>query len=98
MKRVISARSRAAALGSPHGTSPRGPRSVSSGGRGMKVFSRFVVLFGLRAEFPVLRRIAYLNAGTDGPLPARALSAVAEELEREAADGRTMAHFERRSE
>lgn len=55
-------------------------------------------LFGLRTEFPVLERIAYLNAGTDGPLPARAVSAVAEELAREAADGRTMAHFERRTE
>ncbi|HEY1450512.1 MAG TPA: aminotransferase class V-fold PLP-dependent enzyme [Solirubrobacteraceae bacterium] len=55
-------------------------------------------LFGLRAEFPVLERIAYLNAGTDGPLPARAVSAVAEELQREAVDGRTMAHFERRTE
>ncbi|HEX3911106.1 MAG TPA: aminotransferase class V-fold PLP-dependent enzyme [Solirubrobacteraceae bacterium] len=55
-------------------------------------------LFGLRAEFPVLRNLAYLNAGTDGPLPSRAVSAVAEELEREAADGRAMAHFERRTE
>jgi L-cysteine/cystine lyase len=64
----------------------------------MNVFSRFVDLFGLRAEFPVLERIAYLNAGTDGPLPARAVSAVAEELQREAVDGRTMAHFERRTE
>jgi selenocysteine lyase/cysteine desulfurase len=57
-----------------------------------------VDLRGLRAEFPVLRNVAYLNAGTDGPLPARAVQASAEELEREAADGRTMAHFERRSE
>ncbi len=55
-------------------------------------------LFGLRTEFPVLERIAYLNAGTDGPLPTRAVSAVAKELAREAADGRTMAHFERRTE
>ncbi|HXP36875.1 MAG TPA: aminotransferase class V-fold PLP-dependent enzyme, partial [Solirubrobacteraceae bacterium] len=55
-------------------------------------------LRGLRAEFPVLRNVAYLNAGTDGPLPVRAVQASAEELEREAADGRTMAHFERRNE
>ncbi len=54
--------------------------------------------FGLRAEFPVLRTLAYLNAGTDGPLPQRAVRAAADELEREAADGRTFAHFERRSE
>jgi selenocysteine lyase/cysteine desulfurase len=64
----------------------------------MGVFSRFVDLFGLRAEFPVLRTLAYLNAGTDGPLPARAVQVVAQELEREAADGRTFAHFERRKE
>jgi selenocysteine lyase/cysteine desulfurase len=64
----------------------------------MRVFSRFVNCIGLRAEFPVLRTLAYLNAGTDGPLPARAVRAAAEELEREAADGRTFAHFERRFE
>jgi L-cysteine/cystine lyase len=64
----------------------------------MRVFSRFVDLPGLRAEFPVLERLAYLNAGTDGPLPARAVRAATQELEREAAEGRTMAHFERRSE
>jgi selenocysteine lyase/cysteine desulfurase len=57
-----------------------------------------VDLLGLRAEFPVLRNLAYLNAGTDGPLPARAVQAVADELAREAADGRTSAHFERRTE
>lgn len=55
-------------------------------------------LLGLRAEFPVLRNLAYLNAGTDGPLPAGAVRAASEELEREAADGRTSAHFERRKE
>ncbi|HEY2181165.1 MAG TPA: aminotransferase class V-fold PLP-dependent enzyme [Solirubrobacteraceae bacterium] len=54
--------------------------------------------FGLRGEFPVLRTLAYLNAGTDGPLPARAVRAASEELEREAATGRAFAHFERRSE
>jgi selenocysteine lyase/cysteine desulfurase len=64
----------------------------------MRVFSRFVDPSGLRAEFPVLDRLAYLNAGTDGPLPARAVRAAAEELDREAADGRTTAHFERRTE
>jgi len=64
----------------------------------MRVFSRFVSLPGLRDEFPVLGALAYLNAGTDGPLPARAVQASARELERELADGRAMAHFERRSE
>lgn len=53
---------------------------------------------GLRDEFPVLDAVAYLNAGTDGPLPARAVRAAAAELERELSDGRATAHFERRSE
>jgi L-cysteine/cystine lyase len=52
----------------------------------------------LRARFPVLGRLAYLNAGTDGPLPSVAVSAAADELEREAANGRTHRHFERRGE
>jgi selenocysteine lyase/cysteine desulfurase len=64
----------------------------------MRVFSRFVDLSGLRAEFPVLRDQAYLNAGTDGPLPTCAVSAACGELQREAEQGRTQAHFERRAE
>ena len=52
----------------------------------------------LRCEFPVLQRLAYLNAGTDGPLPASAVRAATEELRREAQEGRAQAHFERRSE
>lgn len=52
----------------------------------------------LRAEFPVLGRLAYLNAGTDGPLPARAVRAVAQELARECEDGRSQAHFQRHQE
>jgi selenocysteine lyase/cysteine desulfurase len=52
----------------------------------------------LRAQFPVLARVAYLNAGTDGPLPAAATRAATEELARETAEGRTHAHFERRGE
>jgi selenocysteine lyase/cysteine desulfurase len=64
----------------------------------MRVFSRFVSLTALRAEFPVLERLAYLNAGTDGPLAARAVAAAREEMERELADGRTQAHFARRTE
>jgi selenocysteine lyase/cysteine desulfurase len=64
----------------------------------MRVFSRFVSLPGLRDEFPVLGALAYLNAGTDGPLPARAVQASALELQRELHEGRATAHFERRSE
>jgi selenocysteine lyase/cysteine desulfurase len=52
----------------------------------------------LRAEFPVLAHLAYLNAGTDGPLPADAVRAADEELRRQARDGRARAHFERRGE
>jgi L-cysteine/cystine lyase len=53
---------------------------------------------GLRTEFPVLERLAYLNAGTDGPLPSRGVSAAKAELDRELSDGRTQTHFERRTE
>lgn len=63
-----------------------------------RVCSPVVAPNDLRDEFPVLRRLAYLNAGTDGPLPAVAVRAAGDELAREAADGRTMAHFERRTE
>jgi selenocysteine lyase/cysteine desulfurase len=52
----------------------------------------------LRAQFPVLERTAYLNAGTDGPLPAAAVHAASEELRREAREGRSRRHFERRGE
>lgn len=45
-----------------------------------------------------MERLAYLNAGTDGPLPARAIAAARAELERELQQGRTQAHFERRTE
>ena len=52
----------------------------------------------LRAKFPVLEQHAYLNSGTDGPLPAAAVAAAQEELAAEARDGRVQAHFERRFE
>ncbi len=52
----------------------------------------------LRHQFPVLERVAYLNAGTDGPLPAAAAQAGAEELLGEARRGRAREHFERRAE
>ncbi|HEY4429200.1 MAG TPA: aminotransferase class V-fold PLP-dependent enzyme [Solirubrobacteraceae bacterium] len=55
-------------------------------------------LSALRAEFPVLGRVTYLNAGTDGPLPARAAQAAGEEMARELEQGRTQAHFARRGE
>ncbi len=52
----------------------------------------------LRAHFPVLERLAYLNAGTDGPLPAVAVQAAQRVLDEEAHEGRAKAHFERRTE
>jgi selenocysteine lyase/cysteine desulfurase len=55
-----------------------------------------VRISSLRGEYPVLARLAYLNAGTDGPLAAKAASAGAQELAREAEEGRAWAHFERR--
>lgn len=51
-----------------------------------------------RAQFPVLHRLAYLNAGTDGPLPRAAVQAAAGELERQLGHGRAREHFERRGQ
>jgi selenocysteine lyase/cysteine desulfurase len=48
----------------------------------------------LRAAFPVLERRAYLNAGTCGPLPATAVGAATEVLERASAEGRSSAYFQ----
>jgi selenocysteine lyase/cysteine desulfurase len=52
----------------------------------------------LRAAFPLLARVAYLNAGTDGPVADGAVQAASAELARERDEGRTYAHFERRRE
>ena len=52
----------------------------------------------LRDEFPVLERIAYLNAGTDGPIPRAAIEAARGNLEAQGAEGRLWPHFERRRE
>jgi selenocysteine lyase/cysteine desulfurase len=52
----------------------------------------------LRAQFPILERVAYLNAGTDGPVPRAAQEAAARELASEVEEGRGKAHFERRFE
>jgi L-cysteine/cystine lyase len=42
-----------------------------------------------RAQFPVLERYAYLNAGSSGPLPRAAVDAVRARLERDLAEGRS---------
>lgn len=42
----------------------------------------------LRAEFPVFERLAYLNAGSNGPVPQRALGAAQQSMQRQAIEGR----------
>jgi L-cysteine/cystine lyase len=42
-----------------------------------------------RAQFPVLDRYAYLNAGSSGPLPRMAVEAARARLERDLAEGRS---------
>ena len=49
----------------------------------------------LRAEFPVFERVAYLNAGTCGPLPAAARRAIDEVVDLAEVDGRRGAYYER---
>jgi L-cysteine/cystine lyase len=52
-------------------------------------------LNAVRAELPVLERFAYLNAGTNGPLPRRAAEAMRRALERDLSEGRSSkAYFE----
>jgi len=46
-----------------------------------------------RAQFPVLDRIAYLNAGSTGPLPRAAAEAMRERLERDLVHGRSGSGF-----
>ncbi|HUE25155.1 MAG TPA: aminotransferase class V-fold PLP-dependent enzyme [Solirubrobacteraceae bacterium] len=41
-----------------------------------------------RSQFPVFQRVAYLNAGTEGPLPRRAAEAVHARIDREVSHGR----------
>ena len=52
----------------------------------------------LRAAFPVCSRFAYLNAGTDGPIPAAAHAAAVAALEDQTGEGRWWPHFEARTE
>ncbi len=86
---------RSAALSSPAdaATTPRTP-SPSAAPRALSPSAARA----LRKRFPVLRHLAYLNAGTDGPLPRAAVQAAAKELQREAEEGRAGRHFERRGE
>jgi selenocysteine lyase/cysteine desulfurase len=52
----------------------------------------------VRDAFPVFRRIAYLNAGTNGPLPSAAVEAARAEQELALVEGRGMKRYERRRE
>jgi selenocysteine lyase/cysteine desulfurase len=52
----------------------------------------------LRAEFPVCERAAFLNTGSNGPVPRRAAEAAQDELEHQATVGRHAAYFARRHE
>lgn len=63
-----------------------------------RLCSATVAASALRDEFPVLSQLAYLNAGTDGPLPTAATLASACELDRELQQGRVQQHFDRRNE
>jgi selenocysteine lyase/cysteine desulfurase len=49
----------------------------------------------LRAEFPVFERVAYLNAGTCGPLPAAARRALGELVDLAEAEGRRGPYYDR---
>ena len=50
----------------------------------------------LRAAFPVCSRVAYLNAGTDGPMPAAAHAAAVASLAAQADEGRFWPHIQAR--
>jgi L-cysteine/cystine lyase len=51
----------------------------------------------LRAQFPVFERVAYLNAGTNGPVPRRAYEAAAGSIREQLEDGRSGKQFHERS-
>jgi len=52
----------------------------------------------LRAEFPACERVAFLNTGSNGPVPRRAAKAAQDEIEYQATVGRHTAYFARRHE
>ena len=51
---------------------------------------------GLRAEFPVCSELAYLNAGTDGPVARSAAEAARAAIELQLHEGRWWPHYEAR--
>jgi L-cysteine/cystine lyase len=60
-------------------------RPVASGG---DVAVALSTAAAFRSQYPALERVAYLNAGTEGPLPRRAAEAAHERIEQELAGGR----------
>ena len=50
----------------------------------------------LRDAFPVLEHTAYLNSGTDGPIPRAAAEQARAEIAAETSEGRLWPHFDRR--
>src|SRR4051795_5819907 len=67
-------------------------RSISTGGR--KPSIRAVSdPAALRSEFPVLERVSYLNAGSNGPVPRRGADAARDWIVRQANEGRGGATF-----
>ncbi|MGH2943501.1 MAG: aminotransferase class V-fold PLP-dependent enzyme [Solirubrobacteraceae bacterium] len=52
----------------------------------------------LRTEFPACERVAFLNTGSNGPVPRRAAGAASDEVERQATEGRHTAYFARRQD
>src|SRR3954451_15587820 len=76
-----------------------GSRGVPARARVAVARARALVVsktMALRDEFPVLQRVAYLNAGTDGPIPRAATELAQRELAAELSEGRIRQHFERR--
>jgi L-cysteine/cystine lyase len=59
--------------------------------RGRK--SSITAVDDLRSEFPVLERLSYLNAGTNGPVPRRAAEAARDSIVQQANEGRGGAPF-----
>jgi selenocysteine lyase/cysteine desulfurase len=53
---------------------------------------------GFRQNFPAVTTIAYLNAGTNGPVPTAAIEAARIELARQCAEGRGPGHYAHRRE
>src|SRR4051794_10422535 len=74
-----------------------GPDRASGPSAGASL-RRLLDVAALRASFPVCASSAYLNAGTDGPLPVAAAEAASDALAAELADGRWLAHFDARRE